>query len=69
VLEEDGAKGWQTGEMFAVLSKAKCEKSRCDRKCAGQIDDAKRVLKAAVQQDPQLRAVILNHPGLEAVGW
>jgi predicted Zn-dependent protease len=34
---------------------------------AGQIDDAKRVLKVAVQQDPQLRAVILDHPGLEAV--
>jgi len=34
---------------------------------AGQIDDAKRVLKVAVQQDPQLRAVILDHPGLEEV--
>jgi predicted Zn-dependent protease len=34
---------------------------------AGQIDEAKRVLKMAIQQDPQLRAVILDHPGLEAV--
>jgi tetratricopeptide (TPR) repeat protein len=31
---------------------------------AGHIDEAKRVLKAAVQQDPQLREVILDHPGL-----
>lgn len=36
---------------------------------AGQVEDAKRVLKVAVQQDPQLRAVILDHPGLEAVWW
>ncbi len=36
---------------------------------AGQLDDAKRVLKVAVQQDPQLREVILDHPGLEAVWW
>jgi len=36
---------------------------------AGQLEDAKRVLKAAVQQDPQLREVILDHPGLEAVWW
>jgi predicted Zn-dependent protease len=34
---------------------------------AGQIDDAKRVLKVAIQQDPQLRAVILDHPGLGEV--
>jgi hypothetical protein len=31
---------------------------------AGQVEDAKRVLKIAVQQDPQLRAVILDHSGL-----
>jgi Tfp pilus assembly protein PilF len=36
---------------------------------AGQIDDAKKVLKVAVQQDPQLSAVILDHPGLEEVWW
>ena len=36
---------------------------------AGQVEDAKRVLKVAVQQDPQLRAVILDHPGLEEVWW
>jgi predicted Zn-dependent protease len=34
---------------------------------AGQVEDAKRVLKVAVQQDPQLRAVILDHPGLEDI--
>ena len=34
---------------------------------AGQIQDAKRVLKVAIQKDPQLRAAILDHPGLEAV--
>jgi hypothetical protein len=34
---------------------------------AGQLEDAKRVLKVAIQQDPQLRAVILDHPGLEEV--
>ena len=34
---------------------------------AGQLDDAKRVLKLAVQQDPQLRAVILDHPSLDSI--
>ena len=34
---------------------------------AGQVEDAKRVLKVAIQQDPQLRAVILDHPGLEEI--
>jgi predicted Zn-dependent protease len=34
---------------------------------AGQVEDAKRVLRVAIQKDPQLRAVILDHPGLEAV--
>ncbi len=34
---------------------------------AGQVDDAKRVLKVAIEQDPQLRAVILDHPGLEEI--
>jgi hypothetical protein len=33
----------------------------------GQNEDARRLLKLPVQQDPQLRAVILDHPGLEAV--
>jgi hypothetical protein len=36
---------------------------------ARQLKDAKRVLKVATQQDPQLRAVILDHPGLEEVWW
>jgi len=36
---------------------------------AGQVEDAKRVLKVAVQQDPRLRAVMLDHPGLEEVQW
>jgi len=35
-------------------------------KC-GQIEDAKKVLKVAVQQDPQLRAVIIDHPGLGTI--
>jgi predicted Zn-dependent protease len=34
---------------------------------AGQVEDAKRVLKVAIQKEPQLRAVILDHPGLEEV--
>jgi tetratricopeptide (TPR) repeat protein len=34
---------------------------------AGQIDDAKRVLKTAFELDPDLRMVALDHPGLEAV--
>jgi Tfp pilus assembly protein PilF len=34
---------------------------------AGQVEDAKRVLKLAIQQDPQLRAVILDHPGLDEI--
>jgi Tfp pilus assembly protein PilF len=34
---------------------------------AGQVDDAKRVLKAAVEHDPQLREAILDHPRLSAV--
>jgi predicted Zn-dependent protease len=36
---------------------------------AGQVEDAKRVLRVAIQQDPQLRAVILDHPGLDEVWW
>lgn len=32
-----------------------------------RITDAKRMLKVAVEKDPQLREVILDHPGLEAV--
>ncbi len=39
---------------------------------AGQVEDAKRVLKVAIQKDPQLRAVILDHPrlggGVVAIG-
>jgi len=34
---------------------------------AGQIDDAKRILKTAFELDPDLRLVALDHPGLEAV--
>jgi hypothetical protein len=34
---------------------------------AGQVEDAKRVLKVAFQLDPDLRLVALDHPGLEAV--
>jgi predicted Zn-dependent protease len=34
---------------------------------AGQIDEAKRVLKAAFELDPDLRMVALDHPGLEDV--
>jgi predicted Zn-dependent protease len=34
---------------------------------AGQIDDAKRVLKTAFELDPDLRMVALDHPGLEAI--
>lgn len=32
---------------------------------AGEVEDAKRVLKVAFRRDPQLRAVALNHPGLK----
>ena len=34
---------------------------------AGQVDDAKRVLKSAFELDPDLRMVALDHPGLEAL--
>jgi len=34
-----------------------------------QIGEPMDALKTAVQQDPQLREVILDHPGLEAVWW
>jgi predicted Zn-dependent protease len=34
---------------------------------AGQVDDAKRVLKTAFELDPDLRLVVLDHPGLEAI--
>jgi len=34
---------------------------------AGQLDDAKRVLKAAFELDPDLRLVALDHPGLNAI--
>jgi predicted Zn-dependent protease len=36
---------------------------------AGQVDDAKRVLKTAFKLDPDLRLVVLDHPGLEAIWW
>jgi len=32
-----------------------------------RVAEAKRMLKVAVEKDPQLREVILDHPGLEAV--
>ena len=34
---------------------------------AGQVDDAKRVLKVAFELDPDLRLVALDHPGLSAI--
>jgi hypothetical protein len=34
---------------------------------AGQIEDAKRVVKKACEPDPDLRLVVLDHPGLEAI--
>lgn len=34
---------------------------------AGQVDDAKRVLKTAFELDPDLRLVALDHPGLNAI--
>jgi len=37
--------------------------------CSFRPEDHKRVLRTAVQQDPQLRAVILDHPGLSALRW
>jgi tetratricopeptide (TPR) repeat protein len=36
--------------------------------CAlNRVDDARRMLKLAVEKDPQLREVIIDHPGLEKV--
>ena len=34
---------------------------------AGEVEDAKQVLKVAFRRDPQLRAVALDHPGLEGI--
>lgn len=34
---------------------------------AGQLEDAKRVLKVAFELDPDLRLVALDHPGLSAI--
>jgi predicted Zn-dependent protease len=34
---------------------------------AGQIDDAKRAVKAACELDPDLRLVVLDHPGLRKI--
>ena len=34
---------------------------------AGQIEDAKRVVKVACELDPDLRLVVLDHPGLSAI--
>jgi hypothetical protein len=34
---------------------------------AGQVEDAKKVLKVAFELDPDLRLVALDHPGLEEV--
>ncbi len=37
--------------------------------CAlNRVDDAKRIFKVAVEKDPQLREVILDHPGLRRCG-
>ena len=34
---------------------------------AGQVEDAKRVVKKACELDPDLRLVVLDHPGLSAI--
>ena len=34
---------------------------------AGQIEDAKRVVKMAIELDPELRLVVLDHPGLSPI--
>jgi hypothetical protein len=34
---------------------------------AGQVEDAKRVLRVAFRLDPDLRLVALDHPGLDAI--
>jgi len=34
---------------------------------AGQLEDAKRVVKKACELDPDLRLVVLDHPGLSAI--
>ena len=34
---------------------------------AGQTEDAKRVVKKAIELDPDLRSVVLDHPGLSAI--
>jgi hypothetical protein len=34
---------------------------------AGQIEDAKRVVKTACELDPDLRLMVLDHPGLDAI--
>jgi tetratricopeptide (TPR) repeat protein len=34
---------------------------------AGQVEDAKRVVKMAIDLDPDLRLVVLDHPGLSAI--
>jgi hypothetical protein len=34
---------------------------------AGQIEDAKRFVKVACELDPDLRLVVLDHPGLSAI--
>jgi tetratricopeptide (TPR) repeat protein len=36
---------------------------------AGQIEDAKRTVKKACEMDPDLRLVVLDHLGLEAIWW
>ena len=36
---------------------------------AGQIEDAKRVVKVACELDPDLRLVVLDHPGLDGIWW
>lgn len=33
----------------------------------GRVDDAERMLAVAIEQDPQLREVAIDHPGPEAV--
>ena len=34
---------------------------------AGQMEEAKRVVKIACELDPDLKLVVLDHPGLEGI--
>ena len=59
------AKGQPPSSGFPTLRR--CGSRWVELVNARQIEDAKRVVKMACELDPDLRLVVLDHPGLSAI--